>query len=290
MNFIFIPPPCSLKPLVNDIEKFKVAPNSKESEMMVLGCMMTCINSLNVAADLLDDGDFYYTEHKLVFNVLKAAFFQDKPADVHLVAEELKRQDKLKSVGGVAYLTTLVQFAGTSAYIDEYAQLVKDKAILRRMIHAAQEVEKRALKEPDDVSQALDEAQGMFFSISQSANPLAGKLLREILGGVKSENQTPFLKDLEQKQERFREFGPEKGGITGLPTGFLDLDKIINGLNRSNLMILAARPAMGKTALALNMAEHVCFRHNAPVGIFSLEMSADQLVHRIVCSQSEVTL
>lgn len=269
-------------------EKFKTPPHSKESEMMVLGCMMTSINSLNVAADLLDDEDFYHTEHKLVFSVLKAAFFQDKPADVHLVAEELKRQDKLKAVGGVAYLTTLVQFAGTSAYIDEYAQLVKDKAILRRMIHAAQEVEKKALKEPDDVSQVLDEAQSMFFSISQSANPLAGKLLRDILVGSKSESQTPFLKEVEKRQERYIEFGPEKGSITGIPTYFYDLDKLINGLNRSNLMILAARPAMGKTALAINMAENVAFRHNLPVGIFSLEMSADQLVHRIVCSQSKV--
>ena len=255
---------------------------------MVLGCMMTSINSLNVAADLLDESDFYFTEHKIVFSVLKAAFFQDKPADVHLVAEELRRQDRLKAVGGIPYLTTLAQFAGTSAYIDEYAELVKDKAILRRMIHAAQEVEKRALKEPDDVSQALDEAQSMFFSISQSANPLAGKLLKEILSGTKSENQVPFLKDLEKRQERFREFGPEKGSITGIPTGFYDLDKMINGLNKSNLMILAARPAMGKTALAINIAENVCFHQGVPVGIFSLEMSADQLVHRIVCSQSEV--
>ena len=273
---------------MNENDKLKVAPHSKESEMMVLGCMMTSINSLNVAADLLDESDFYHTEHKIVFSVLKAAFFQDKPADVHLVAEELKRQDRLKAVGGIAYLTTLVQFAGTSAYIDEYAELVKDKAVLRRMIHAAQEVEKKALKEPDDVSAALDEAQAMFFSISQSANPLAGKLLREILVGIKSENQTPFLKELEKRQERFREFGPEKGAITGIPTGFLEFDKIINGLNKSNLMILAARPAMGKTALAINIAENVCFHHGIPVGIFSLEMSADQLVHRIVCSQSQV--
>lgn len=269
-------------------ETVKIAPNSKESEMMVLGCMLTSVNSLNVAADMLHDGDFYYSEHKLVFQVLKWAYCNEKPADVHIVAEELKRKDQLNSVGGVAYLTTLAQYAGTSAYIDEYAQIVKDKSILRKMIGAAQEVEKKALKEPDDVSLALDEAQGLFFQISQSANSLAGKLLGEVLSGTKAETSKPFLKEIEERQERFREFGPEKGSITGVPTYFSDLDKMINGLNHSNLMILAARPAMGKTALAINIAENVCFRHGLPVGVFSLEMSADQLVHRIVCSQSEV--
>src|SRR5271154_3343182 len=101
---------------MNDAIKVKIAPSSKESEMMVLGCMLTSINSLNIAADLLDDSDFYFTEHKLVFDILKSAYKADNPADVHLVCEELKRQDKLKAVGGAAYITTLAQYAGTSAY------------------------------------------------------------------------------------------------------------------------------------------------------------------------------
>lgn len=273
---------------MSEEKQFKVAPNSKESEMMVLGCMLTSINSLNVAADMLDPADFYYTEHQLIFSVLKSAFCQDKPADVHIVAEELKRQDQLKAVGGVAYLANLAQYAGTSAYIDEYAELVKDKSILRRMILAAQSVEREAFSEPDDVSASLDGAQQQFFQISQSANPNAGKLLGDILRGTKAETAVPFLKEVEQRQERFKEFGPEKGSITGIPTAFVDLDRMLNGFNHSNLMILAARPAMGKTALAINLAENICFRQQLPVGIFSLEMSADQLVHRIVCSQAEV--
>ncbi len=268
--------------------KPRIAPNSKESEMMVLGCMLTSINALNIAADGLDDADFYYNEHKLIFQVLKGAYKEDKPADVHLVSEELKRQDKLKAVGGIAYLTTLAQFAGTSAYIEEYTEIVKNKSVLRRMIYAAQQVEKTALEEPPDVSQALDDAQQLFFQISQTANPIAGKLIGEILSGVKSESSVPFLKELQEKQEKYQERGPEDPGITGLRTYFTDLDKMLNGFNNSNLMILAARPAMGKTALALNIAEHVCFQGHRPVGIFSLEMSAEQLVHRIVCSQSEV--
>jgi len=268
--------------------KMKVAPNSKESEMMVLGCMLTSINGLNIAADGLDDSDFYYSEHKMIFQVLKSAYKNDKPADVHLVCEELKRQEKLKTVGGAAYITTLAQYAGTSAYLEEYVSIVRDKAVLRKMIHASQLVEKNALEDPQNVLESLDEAQQMFFKISQSANPASGKLIGEILSGVKAESSTPFLKELQERQERYQLKGPEDSGITGLSSHFKDLDKMLNGLNNSNLMILAARPAMGKTAFALNVAENVCFKGGIPVGVFSLEMSAEQLVHRIICSQAEV--
>ncbi len=268
--------------------KVKVAPHSKESEMMVLGCMLTSINSLNIAADALDDSDFYFTEHKIIFQVLKTAYKKDKPADIHLVAEELKRQEKLTTVGGLSYLTTLAQYAGTSAFIEEYVDIVHSKALLRRMIHAAQLVEKTALEQPLDVNVALDEAQQLFFQISQAANPAAGVLITDIFSGLRSESGIPYLKELQEKQERYALRGPEDTGISGIPSHFVDLDKMINGLNNSNLMILAARPAMGKTSLALNIAENVCFKNNIPVGIFSLEMSAEQLVHRIICSQAEV--
>ena len=266
----------------------KIAPNSKDSEMMVLGCMMTNINSLNIAADGLDDSDFYYTEHKIIFQVMKSAYKSDKPTDVHLICEELKRQDKLKVVGGAGYVTTLAQYAGTSAYIEEYVSIVRDKAILRSMINASQIVEKTSLEEPQNVLDALDNAQQLFFQISQSAHPGSGKLIGEILTGVKAESNQPFLKELQERQEQYQLKGPTESGVTGLSSHFIDLDKMLNGLNNSNLMILAARPAMGKTAFALNVAENVCFKGGLPVGVFSLEMSAEQLVHRIICSQSEV--
>lgn len=268
--------------------KVKIAPNSKESEMMVLGCMLTSINSLNIGADSLNEEDFYYAEHKAIFQVLKSAYKNDKPADVHLVSEELKRQGRLQAVGGVSYVTTLAQYAGTSAYLEQYVEIVKNKAVLRGMINAAQVVEKTALEEPEDVHASLDDAQQMFFQISQSANPIAGLSINEILSGAGSDAQKPFLKELEERQERYRLHGPEEAGITGIHTHLTDLDKMIDGLNRSNLIILAARPAMGKTALAINIAENVCFKGNHAVGVFSLEMSGEQLVHRIVCSQSEV--
>ncbi len=282
------PAKTKMAPMNDTLQKVKIPPNSKESEMMVLGCMLTSLNSLNIAADALDENDFYYSEHKTVFQSLKNAYKNDKPADVHLIAEELKAQNKLQAIGGVSYLTTLAQYAGTSAYIEEYAELVKNKSLLRQIIYAAQSIERTALDDPTDVKICLDDAQSSFFKIGQSAHSQSGVLVSEVLSGSKSESKQAFLKELEARQERWREKGPEETGITGLATHFIDLDRMINGLGNSHLLILAARPAMGKTALALNVAENVCFKNNIPVGIFSLEMSAEQLVGRLVSSQSEV--
>ena len=265
-----------------------VPPNSKESEMMVLGSMLTSINSLNMGADSLQAQDFYYTEHQLIFDILKTAYKSDKPVDVHLVCEELKRQSKLKAVGGASYIALLAQYVGTSALIDQYIELVQNKAILRRLIQASQDMEKEAFTDPRDVHALLDDAQQKLFLISQAAHPQGGTLVRDLLSGVKASSKIPFLKELEQRQEEFQKKGPQDLSITGIPTLFLDVDKLINGLAPSNLVILAARPAMGKTALALNIAENICFKSNMPVGIFSLEMSAEQLLHRLICSHAEV--
>ena len=268
--------------------KVLIPPNSKESEMMVLGCMLTSINSLNIASDTLSDVDFYYTEHQLIFAVLKTAYRLDKPADIHLISEELKRQNKLEAVGGVSYLTTLAQYAGTSAYIEEYVDLIRGKSILRQMISASQKIEKVALDEPPDVLASLDEAQTYFFNISQANQQSPGVSIKDLLTGLKAESKLPFLKELQERQQKFLERDPNEPAITGIPTHFLDLDRMLNGFNHSNLMILAARPAMGKTALATAIAENICFRNNMAVAVFSLEMSASQLLHRMICSQAEV--
>lgn len=267
--------------------KTRTQPSSKDSEMIVLGCMLNSVNSLNYSADTLDDSDFYYTEHKIIFKALKSAYLADKPADVHLIAEELTRQDNIKAIGGVSYLVTLSQCAGTSAYIEEYVKIIRNKCILRKMIKAAQIIEKNAVEEPENVDDALDEAQSMFHLIGQASGKETGLLIKEILTGEKTESKLSIMKELEDRQLKYSTRGNDSG-ITGISTGLIDLDKIINGLNNSNLMILAARPAMGKTALAINIAEHVSFNLNMPVGVFSLEMGAEQLVHRILCSQAQV--
>lgn len=268
--------------------KVKIAPHSKDSEMMVLGSMLTNSDSLGIAADALDESDFYFSEHKTLFDVLKNAHRKDKPADIHLICEELKRIEQLDAIGGASYVATLAQFAGTSAYIEEYVEIVKSKSILRKMIYAASLVEKTALEEPADVHSALDEAQSLFFKISQSANTHVGLLISDLLSGSKGPTQKSLLKTLEERQEAFRKRGPNEAPITGIATHFFDIDRIINGLNNSHLIILAARPAMGKTAFALNIAEQVCFKNNLPVGIFSLEMTAEQLLYRIITTQAQV--
>ncbi len=263
-------------------------PHSRESEMMVLGCMLTSEGGLSAGADRLDEADFYYPEHKKIFSVLKAHYRKDKPADIHLVAEELKRLGDLELVGDIAYLTSLAQYAGTSAYAEEYAEIVKSKSMLRRMIHASEVVEKRARSEPDDVHTALDEAQALFFNISQSANRTPGVLVTELISGLKSESALPYLKELQERQEKYLSNPQGESPVTGISSHFIDLDRMLNGFNNSHLLILASRPAMGKTALAINIAESICFKNGLPVGIFSLEMTAEQLLHRIISSQAEV--
>jgi len=149
-------------------------------------------------------------------------------------------------------------------------------------------MERIAFGEPADVHSSLDDAQAALFAISQDRNSKAGTHVKDILSGVSSESGIPYLKELQQRQEDFIEKGPDALKFTGIPTGFIDLDKMINGLAPSNLIILAGRPGMGKTAFALNIAEYVSINYKIPVGIFSLEMSAEQLVHRMICTQSEV--
>ena len=268
--------------------KTRVPPNSKESEMMVLGCMLTSINALNVGADTLDERDFYYQEHQTVFATLKAVYRAYKPADIHIIGEELKRASKLEAVGGISYLTLLAQYAGTSAYIEEYVELVREKSILRRMIHAAQNIERTALEGPADVSGALDEAQAQFYQISQSSQNSLGTSIKDLISGVKAESKMPYLKELQLRQQKYQERGPDELGITGVPTHLTDLDKMLNGFMNSNLILLGARPAMGKSALITTIAENICFRNKIPVGIFSLEMGADQILTRLICSQAEV--
>lgn len=217
--------------------EIKTPPNSKESEMMVLGSMLTSIDALNIAAGILSDKDFYYTEHKTLFQVLKEAHQNNAPADVHLVAEELKRTDKLKAVGGVGYLMALAQYAGTSAHIEEYAQLVKNKATLRRMIYAAQQVEKEAFEHPDDVVTALDKAQQLFLHIGQS-----------IENEHKADSALEYLLDLASEDDLIKEIRNTSPGVrVGFELGKLDL-KIPGGA----ITIVAGPTGHGKTMVLIN--------------------------------------
>lgn len=276
------------KESIKEKKSLRVPPQSKEAEKLVLGMMFSSVNALNAAADSLQPEDFYFKEHQIVFHVLQEAYRNDRPADIHLVSEELKRREKLKEVGGILALSEIAQYAGTSAHIEEYVGIVKDKAVLRRMIQTAGDMEKKAHQEPSDVLSFLDECQAKLYTISQEKSAKDGFLLRDILSGVRATTKLPFLKELQDRQEEYLTKGPNEAHLTGIPTHYVDLDKMINGLCPSQLLILAARPSMGKTALALNIAQNVAFRTKEAVGIFSLEMNAEELLHRLICSESEV--
>jgi replicative DNA helicase len=250
--------------------KPKVAPNSKESEMMVLGCMLTSINSLNVASDALDDSDFYYTEHKVIFQSLKAAYKQDKPADVHLICEELKRQDKLNDVGGAAYITTLAQYAGTSAYIEEYVEIVKNKSTSRELLYAAQEVEKATLEDPENSNHIIEELNNKIKSIESRH----GKKIPIVSPEERLKNEEEFLKKyrgqkyLGLRVKTIQEFNEKFLGLRGL-------------------ILLAAAPNVGKTALTIQIAlEVLASEEDASLVYISLEMSEEQIFRRMLLNLS----
>jgi len=263
-------------------------PSSIESEKIVLGCMLGNFDSMTIGVDSIEAEDFFYSNHKLIFTVIRYLYASDKNVAIHTVAEEIIKRDQAILTGGVHYLTELVQGVGTGSFIEDAIDTVKDKAALRRIVEISYNTQKQALKGIKDPYDIVNEAQEGFFKISQTKNTGSAISLKDIVCGEKAKSKLSFMVELAQRQEKYELYGDTSHVMSGIPTGFIDLDKVLDGLNRSNLIILAARPAMGKTAFAINIAEHVAFKNDIPVGIFSLEMSAEQLVNRIISSQSEV--
>lgn len=265
----------------------KTPPHSKESEMMVLGCMLTSLTSLKVASEALEECDFYFTEHKIIFRSLKNAYKDDRVADVHIIAEDLKRQNQLQTVGGVIYLTTLAQFAGTSAYIEEYIETVKHDSQLRECISLAQELQTNALATNADPQRIIDTLSRRIQKFETASSRDESLILKDVISGDKSQTETlPFIKKLKARYDYFQAY--ERPFLSGIPTGFEDLDKEAIILEDTNLIIVAARPAMGKTALGLNIAGNVCFEQNLPVAFISLEMGRDQLLERLLAMQTGI--
>lgn len=217
-------------------EKPRITPHSKDSEMMVLGCMLTSITNLTIAAEALDDADFYITEHKIVFDALKHTHKNGKPADVHLICEELKRLNKLDALGGAPYITTLAQYAGTSAYIEEYIEVLKSKSLLRKMIHTSQQIERMALEEPANVLGVLDGAQKLFSEINSSTNNVLSTRIEKIVH--------PYtINDIQEELLYTKE---------GLKTGYAELDEMVRIPNKA-ITLVAGRPSHGKTTFMLNL-------------------------------------
>ena len=256
-----------------DFSSHKLPPQHIEAEQSVLGGILIENEAINRVTEILDADDFYRDAHHKIFNALINLSERDEPADLITLTNELRKIDQLDSIGGASYLASLIDSVPTSANIEYYAKIVKEKAILRKLIQTSTEIITQSYEDRGDVEGFLDEAERAIFEISEKRVRPSFYPIREI---VKASFAT--IEKLFQKKE----------AVTGVPSGFRELDRMTAGFQPSDLIIIAGRPSMGKTAFCLDVAEYAAIDNKIPVAIFSLEMSKEQLVIRMLCSQAHV--
>ena len=250
----------------------KLLPQNIEAECGVLGSIIIDPEAIVQVAEFLFPDDFYRDAHRTIYEVIIQLYEQREAADFITICDELERRNKLEDVGGASYITSLINLVPTSGNVEYYGRIVERNAILRRLIEAAGQIAAVAYQE-EDADVALDKAEQLIFNISQRHARSDFALLRDILSA--------YMNKLDQLHER-------RGTIVGVPTGFTDLDHLTGGLQKSDLIILAARPAIGKTSLALTMAHNTAIKHQRSVAIFSLEMSKEQLVQRLLSMDAAI--
>lgn len=254
------------------IAQLRVPPHSIEGESSVLGGLLLDNERWDRVGDLLNDSDFYRYEHRLIFSAIVALINAGKPADVITVFEYLQNQGRSDEIGGLAYLNSLAQFVPSASNLHRYAEIVRERALLRKLVTASDEIATAAFNpQGRPVNDIVDESERKIFAISEQ-----GK--RNKQGFQSMDALVVSLLD------RVQEMADNPNDVTGVPTGFYDLDRMTAGLQAGDLIVLAARPSMGKTALAINIAEHVALNEGLPVAVFSMEMGAAQLAVRIVGS------
>ena len=254
------------------IAQLRIPPHSIEGESSVLGGLLLDNGAWDRVGDLLVDGDFYRYEHRLIYSAISALINATKPADVITVYENLQAQGKADEVGGLVYLNSLAQYVPSAANIRRYAEIVRERSILRKLVSASDEISTSAFNTGgQEVAKILDIAEQKIFAIGEE-----GSRMKQGFQGMESL--------VVQLLDRVVEMSENPNDITGVPTGFYDLDRMLSGMQAGDLIILAARPSMGKTALAVNIAEHVALNEGLPVAVFSMEMGASQLAVRIVGS------
>ncbi|MCD6422174.1 replicative DNA helicase [bacterium] len=254
-------------------EKERIPPQSLEAEKSVLGAILIDPEAFIKVADFLQAGDFYDEKHQIIYETMEKLFAKGSPIDLVTLTEELRRRKKLKRVGA-SYLSELASFVPSSAHVEEHAKIVADKAALRRLISAASQIIEECFDAQEEADRVLDRAERLIFSVSEQHRRTEFVSLHDALA---------------ETYERLERLHEEKsGGVRGVPTGFPELDNILSGFQPSDLIILAARPAMGKTSFALNIALNVALKAEIPVGIFSLEMSKDQLIERLLCMDAQI--
>jgi len=244
----------------------KLLPQNIEAECGVLGSIIIDPEAIVQVADFLHPDDFYRDAHRTIYEVILHLYEQHEPADFITICDELERNNKLEEVGGAGYITSLINQVPTSGNVEYYGRIVERASILRRLIHAAGQIAAIAYEE-GDADVALDRAEQLIFGISQKHARADFSLLRDIL--------SQYMDKLDQLHER-------RGTIVGVPTGFTDLDRLTGGLQKSDLIILAARPAVGKTSMSLSLAHNAAVKYQQSIAIFSLEMSKEQLVQRLL--------
>ncbi|MBK7049469.1 MAG: replicative DNA helicase [Rhodoferax sp.] len=254
------------------VAQLRIPPHSIEAESSVLGGLLLDNGAWDRVGDLLSDGDFYRYEHRMVYGAIGTLVNASKPADVITVFEQLRSQGKAEEIGGLAYLNSLAQYVPSAGNIRRYAEIVRERSILRKLVSASDEISTNAFNPKGrPVAAILDEAEQKIFNIGEE-----GARTKQGFQGMDT-----LVVDL---LDRVQEMADNPNDVTGVPTGFYDLDRMTAGFQAGDLIVLAARPSMGKTALAINIAEHVALNEGLPVAVFSMEMGAAQLAVRIVGS------
>jgi len=256
-----------------------VQPHSTEAEMSVLGSMMLDPEAVEKVTEMLQPDDFYHPAHQILYRAMSSMRERNQAIDLLTVQEELRRLGQLEEVGGVPALVNLLESVPTAANAEHYARIVKEKSTLRRLLRAAYEIIRLVDELELEVQQIVDQAEQAVYRVAEQGQSRefaeVGNLVMSVIG------------HFEERQHHLQEHPGDF--LMGVSTGFRELDWILSGLKPSELIILAARPSVGKTSLAVNIAEHIAIRERKPVAIFSLEMSAEQLVQRMLCSQAGVS-
>ncbi len=253
----------------------KIPPHNEEAEKSILGASLLSKDALINIMDIVKPRDFYSEMHKEIFTAIRELYSRNEPVDTLTVSEELKKRNSLEMVGGRAYIASLASGVPSTANAGQYAKIVAEKAVLRKLITASTDIIEEAYKETMDADMVLDYAERGIFEIAQAKQSKDVAALKDVL-----------IKNIEIIDEASR----QEGNIIGVPTGFRDLDAKTSGLQRSDLVIVAARPAMGKTAFALNVAQQAAIKGRASVLIFSMEMSKEQLGQRLLSMESRVEM
>jgi len=258
-----------------ETEKLRMPPQNLEAEQSILGSLLIDKNAITKIADVLNPEEFYKDGHKIIYEAIIDLYSSKEPIDLVSLTSKLEEKKQLEQVGARSYLISLTDTVPTSANIVHYAKIVRKKAVLRKIISTAAEIERLGYNEKEQIDSLLDEAESKLFGISENF--------------LKPEF-TPIKNLLTEAFDRIDEMHKEKGKMRGVPTGFKVLDNKLAGLQKSDLIILAARPSVGKTSLALDLARQVAVKAKQSVGIFSLEMSKEQLIDRMICAQAGINL